>query len=78
MSVNTIETELIEMNDAERRKVINIAARLMNGESKSQKHTLDEKPSRLRESAELMREHYLKDKELTVWTGLDSEDFLDA
>lgn len=79
MSVSTIESELLKMTDPERQRVINVATRLMSGKkTKISRSTLEENRARMRKSAELMLEHYLNDKELTIWTALDGEDFLSA
>lgn len=78
MSISTIESELNKMTDAERQSVVDIATRLLFRESKDSRKKLERKRARLRESAELMYEHYLNDKELTIWTALDGEELRDA
>ena len=79
MSVVEIEHELEKMTNAERRVVIEIATKLIIKDSnEKQSLTLEEKRAKLRESAELMLSEYTNDKDLTAFTSLDSEDFIDA
>lgn len=77
MSVVEIKNELEKMTNAERRIVIEIATKLIHAEQK-RRLSLDEKRARLKKSAEIMLSEYKNDRELTVLTTLDSEDFLDA
>jgi hypothetical protein len=79
MGVSVIESELGKMTNAERRVVIEIATKLIKGETNGKyKFSLDQKRARLKKSAELVRAEYSENKRLTEMTGLDSEDFLDA
>ena len=78
MSVVEIEQELEKMTNSERRIVIEIATKLLDGEKDKLRLPLEEKRARLRESAEIMLSEYTNDKNLTALTSLDSEDFIDA
>ena len=75
MSVLEIENELEKMTNSERRIVIEIATKLIYGKRKL---SIEEKRAKLRQSAEMMLSEYKNDKDLTAFTLLDSEDFLDA
>jgi hypothetical protein len=73
MSVLEIENELRQMSNSERLFVIEIATDLIR-KNLSEKN-LPKKLS-LEESAELMRDEYLNNRELTIVTdSLASEDF---
>ena len=74
MSVAEIEKELRRMNNAERIVIIELATKFIKAEYQSKS---DEK-QKLRQSAEIMREEYLNDAELTSLNVLDEEDFVDA
>jgi hypothetical protein len=79
MSVVEIENELEKMTNTERRIVIEIATKLIYGETSGKRHlSLEEKRAKLNNSAEIMFSEYVNDKDLTALTSLDSEDFLDA
>lgn len=65
------------MTDAERCNVIKIAHRLLDPTPEITRLSREEKRAKLRESAELAVDFYLHDKELTEWTVLDGEDFID-
>lgn len=79
MSVATIETELGKMTNAERLAVIGVATKLIKTKpNKNRKPSREEKRSKLKESAELMRDEYSTNKSLTDLTNLDGEDFLDV
>ncbi|MGI9034556.1 MAG: hypothetical protein ACR2GD_00825 [Pyrinomonadaceae bacterium] len=62
------------MNNAERLAVIELAAKFMKAEYRQTAKT----GRSLRQSAEMMRDEYLNDKNLTVLSDLDGEDFIDA
>lgn len=79
MSVIEIENELEKMTNSERRIVIEIATKLIIQDStEKEKLLLEEKRSKLKRSAEIMLSEYKNDKDLTAFTLLDSEDFVDA
>ena len=79
MSVIEIESELEKMTNNERFFVIEIATKLIRGElNGKRKLSLEEKRAKLRQSAEMMVSEYKYNKDLTAFTLLDSEDFLDA
>lgn len=78
MSVATIESELTVMTDAERRSIIDIATGLIAKGQNPRRLALEEKRRLLKASAEHAVELYRDNKELTIWTALDSEDFVDA
>lgn len=74
MSVLELTDQLKQMSNAERLLIIEAAAKLIQREIKSD----NEKTPKLnlKKSAELMREEYLTDQELTVVTdSLAGEDF---
>lgn len=71
MSVVEIENELKKMTNAERLFVIEIATKLVRCEFSTKKE-------KLKRSTEIMLSEYGSDKELTVMTVFDGEDFLDA
>ena len=73
MSVVEIENELEKMSDAERLIVIEIATKLIR---KNLDNKTSPKKLSLEEAAELLRNDYLNDPELTAFTALDGEDFL--
>jgi hypothetical protein len=80
MSISEITSELKKMSNAERLVVIEIATKLVRGEMED---TTKELPAKkklsLRESAELMRDEYLSDEELTIFTSsLADEDYYDV
>ncbi len=74
MSVIEIESELRRMNNAERLNVIEIAAKFLKADiaEKSDANEI------LRQSAEIMREEYLSNSELTFLSELDGEVFHDV
>jgi len=74
MNVVEIEKQLRKMNNAERLTIIELAAKLM----KTDFPEINERSRKLRQSAEIMRDEYLCEKELTVLSDLDGEDFFDA
>jgi len=74
MNVVEIEKKLRKMNNAERLTVIELAAKLM----KTDFPEINERSRKLRQSAEIMRHEYLREKELTVLNDLDGEDFFDV
>ncbi|MDQ2746850.1 MAG: hypothetical protein M3T96_06290 [Acidobacteriota bacterium] len=74
MSVIEIESELRRMNNVERLYVIEIATKYLKAEITP---TLETNKS-LRRSAEIMREEYLNNKNLTYLCELDGEDFQDV
>jgi len=74
MSVVEIEQELQKMNNAERLIVIEIAAKFLKADFEND----SEAKRKLRQSAEVMREEYAQDKNLTAITDLDGEDFYDV
>jgi len=74
MNVVEIEKKLRKMNNAERLTVIELAAKLM----KTDLPEINERSRKLRQSAEIMRHEYLREKELTVLNDLDGEDFFDV
>ena len=79
MSVIEIESELEKMTNKERFFVIEIATKLIRGELNGKRRlSLEEKRAKLSQSAKLMVSEYKTNKDLTVFTSLDSEDFLDA
>lgn len=79
MSVIEIECELQKMTNNERFFVIEIATKLIRGEMNGKRRlSLEEKRSKLRQSAEIMLSEYKTNKDVTALTSLDSEDFLDA
>jgi len=79
MSVVEIESELQKMTNTERLFVIEIATKLIGKDMNGKRRlSLEEKRARLRQSAEMMATEYKTDKELTVLTELDGEDFIDA
>ena len=61
MSVIEIETELKRMNNAERLYVIEIAAKFLKADIAGKSDVKEN----LRQSAEIMREEYLNNSELT-------------
>lgn len=63
MSVVEIENELEKMTNSERRIVIEIATKLINGKRRL---SLEEKRAKLRESAEMMLSEYSNDKDLVL------------
>ena len=75
MSISTIEYELISMTDAERRSVIEIATGMIG---QKRIFDLEKKRKQLRVSAELAADYYQCNEELTIWTSLDSAEFIDA
>jgi hypothetical protein len=78
MGVATIENELGKMTNAERLVVIEIAHKLIHGETNGKlRFSLDQKRAKLKKSAELMLAEYVENKKLTEMSGLDAEDFLD-
>lgn len=64
------------MTDAERQSVIEIASKMIGRQNR--RIALEEKRKRLRSSAELATAFYQTDRELTILTELDREDFIDA
>lgn len=78
MGLNVIENELVKMTNAERLAVIEIAKGLIGREINERPFTLDEKRKKLKASAELATDLYRRDNELTIWTTLDSEDFINV
>ena len=75
MSLVEIENELEKMTNSERRVVVEIATKLIYGK----RHlSLEEKRAKLKESAEMMISEYSHNKDLTAFTVLDGEDFIDA
>lgn len=75
MSVSEFTEELKKMSNAERLLIIEAATKLVRYEIKNTSKIVEKKLS-LKESAELMREEYLNNKELTIFTdSLASEDF---
>jgi hypothetical protein len=78
MSVVEIEHELEKMTNTERRIVIEIATKLISGETSKRRLSLEEKRAKLKESAEMMLSEYTNNKDLTALSSLDSEDFIDA
>lgn len=75
MSVVEIENELEQMSNAERLIVIEIATNLIR---KNLTESGSGKKLSLETAAELLYEDYLNDKELTAFTALDAEEFLEA
>lgn len=78
MSVIEIESQLKKMSNSDRLAVIVIADRLVRKSGRSKSAGAAQRHSKLRKSAEIMLSEYCNDKELTAFSSLDSEDFLDA
>ena len=78
MNIATIESELTKMSDSERRNVIEIATALIGNGRGRPSSSMNEKRKRLKDSAESAAEYYQTNKELTIWTALDGEDFFDV
>ena len=78
MSVLELTKELKQMSNTERLLIIEVATKLVRNEIKDEKKSPAKKLS-LAESAELMRDEYLNNRELTIVTdSLASEDFYDV
>lgn len=78
MSVLELTKELKQMSNTDRLLIIEVATKLVRNEIKGDKKSPTKKLS-LRESAELMRDEYLNNRELTIVTdSLASEDFYDV
>jgi len=78
MSVLELTKELQQMSNADRLLIIEVATKLVRNEIKDEKKSPTKKLS-LRESAELMRDEYLNNRELTIVTdSLAHEDFYDV
>lgn len=78
MSVLELTKELKQMSNADRLLVIEVATKLVRSEIKDEKQSSPKKLS-LRESAKLMRDEYLNNRELTIVTdSLAHEDFYDV
>jgi len=78
MSVLELTEELQQMSNADRLLVIEVATKLVRSEIQDEKKSPTKKLS-LRESAELMRDEYLNNRELTIVTdSLAHEDFYDV
>lgn len=74
MSVVEIETELKRMNNAERLHVIEVATKFLKAEIAEK----SDMKGNLLQSAEIMREEYLNNSELTFLNELDGEAFHDV
>ena len=67
MSVIEIVSELQKMTNTERLFVIEIATKLIRGETSGKRRlSLEEKRARLRQSAEMMLSEYTNDKDLVM------------
>lgn len=78
MSVLELTKELKRMSNTERLLIIGVAIKLVRNEIKDEKKSPSKKLS-LKESAELMRDEYLNNRELTIVTdSLANEDFYDV
>lgn len=77
MSVTEIENKLKQMSNTERLIVIEIATKLVQSDLPTTSNLSNKKLS-LREAAELLRDDYLDNPELTAFTRLDAEDFLNV
>lgn len=79
MTVIEVTNELKKMSNFDRLQVIETATKLVRDEIEEKQNFSARKKLSLRESAELMREEYLKNKELTILTdSLAAEDFYDV
>lgn len=78
MSVLELTKELQKMSNADRLLIIEVATKLVRREIEDEKKLPTKKLS-LKESAELMRDEYLNNRELTIVTdSLAHEDFYDV
>jgi len=78
MSVLELTKELKQMSNADRLLVIETATKLIRSEITNEEKSSPKKLS-LKESAELMRDEYLNNRELTILTdSLGHEDFYDV
>lgn len=76
MSVLELTEELKTMSNADRLLIIEAATKLVRREIENKGKNNGRKKLSLEESAELMREEYLNNKELTIVTdSLEGEDF---
>lgn len=76
MSVLELTEELKKMSNADRLLIIETATKLVRREIENKGKNNGRKKLSLEESAELMREEYLNNKELTIVTdSLEGEDF---
>ena len=78
MSVIEIENELKQMSNTERLVVIEIATKLIRSDLPQPGEESVNKKLSMREAAELLRDDYLYNLELTAFTALDGEDFLNV
>jgi len=75
MSAGEILEQLKELSNADRLVVIEAASRLVRNNLGSS--SVWEQEQRLRATADALRDLYEPGGELTEWTSLDSEEFLD-
>ena len=79
MNTLEIESELKKMSNKERLIIIEIATKLVRGTIEEKpKLSLEEKRKKLKSSAETMLSEYRNNQELTAFSILDSEDFVDV
>jgi hypothetical protein len=78
MSVLEIENELRQMSNSERLFVIEIATKLLKNDLNREKESEAELKRKLVRSAEIMKDEYLNNEELTAVTrALEYEEFFD-
>jgi hypothetical protein len=78
MTVAEVMEQLRHLSNAERLAVIEETSRLIREELQTPlRVSREEKSRRLRAAAEALKDLYEPGGELTEWTALDAEDFLD-
>jgi hypothetical protein len=73
MTTATILKEIAALPTADRLTIIEKTITMIRNES-----SVLEKKKQLKKAAKLLRKDYLKDKELTAFSSLDTEDFYEA